>query len=248
MDNTATSVASWPPMKDILKGLSMAALDIDTAGQVLKRPLVVHLRVGDKDVRCVTAFKFFDTQGVYDEFLADCTAKNKWEFPMGGKEAAEVVPPVKKQVALLERAVVGDLLRDKFLDTEALTGKVEKMWAAVYQSYSRPNLLALAAEKDFDQEVLSLKQDEKPLRTAWAVLNGLKWNRAEQDVYAWAAKYGCHGNKTEWMTVQGRLNRDKNPGARARMLPGTVEMEYQKTVEIHCKEVSRFFSTTPSAD
>tara|TARA_X000001036_G_scaffold381407_1_gene373434 strand:+ start:11859 stop:12320 length:462 start_codon:yes stop_codon:yes gene_type:complete len=100
-------------------------------------------------------------------------------------------------------------------------------WVSKADEYSLERLISLARDKnhhDIVTQIVSVAQERnsaKGPKTAWVVLSGYKWNRKYQKTMASAAKTGCHGNKTEFMKIQGKLNPfNKNPGARSRIGKG----------------------------
>ena len=103
-------------------------------------------------------------------------------------------------------------------------------------AYSFAALEALAKDKGFSDVLASLSKP-KDLKTAYAVLRGLKWNRKEQYEFQLACKCEFHGNKTEWMRVQGNFNPHPNPGAVSHMHPTTKQKAEQAAYRLMMDQI-----------
>lgn len=126
--------------------------------------------------------------------------------PVKPIEAIEAIEPIEPTAAMLDK---------------------HARWVSKADEYSLERLISLARDKnrhDIVSQIVSVAQERnsaKGPKTAWMVLSGYKWNRKHQKTMASAAETGCHGNKTEFMKVQGKLNPfNKNPGARSRIGKG----------------------------
>ena len=116
--------------------------------------------------------------------------------------------------------------------------KLLAYWKSIADAYSFGELETLARVKGFSDVLTSLSKP-KELKTAYGVLRGLKWNRKEQYDFNLASKCEFHGNKTEWMTVQGKFNAHPNPGAVARMHPTTKQKVEQVAYRLMMDQIFR---------